>query len=259
LVDLSKFFGAIILVQIKCGDRQFNNIQAVIFDKDGTLVNSANFWRELGIKRARLIDAQIPGIGEPLLMAFGIQDDYLDPTGLMAVGSRYENEIASAAYIAETGRGWLESLSIAKKSFQEADQFLQNRSQEKPLFSGVLDCIKAFSESGLKIGIISADTTANIKIFIEQYHLSNYVQFGLGSDPEGFIKPDPRLFIQTCQSLAVAPEHTLMVGDAEGDIIMAKQANAAGAIGICWGQPQAVHLRNADVAIADLNQLSVIS
>ena len=109
---------------IRCGDpagicsavRVFRNIEAVIFDKDGTLEDSQSYLRELGIKRARLIDAQIPGIGEPLLMAFGMQNNQLDPAGLMAVGSRYENEIAAAAYIAETGRSWFESLAIARSS-----------------------------------------------------------------------------------------------------------------------------------------------
>jgi phosphoglycolate phosphatase len=51
---------------------------------------------------------------------FGIEGDTLDPTGLMAVGSRRENEIAAAAYIAETGRGWIESLAIARSAFEEA-------------------------------------------------------------------------------------------------------------------------------------------
>lgn len=91
------------MVNIRCGKIEFNNIQAIIFDKDGTLEDSQNFLRELSIRRARLLDAQIPGIGEPLLMAFGLQDNYLDPTGLMAVGSRQENLIAAAAYIAEKG------------------------------------------------------------------------------------------------------------------------------------------------------------
>ncbi|HEY9633534.1 MAG TPA: HAD family hydrolase, partial [Coleofasciculaceae cyanobacterium] len=94
------------MVTIRCRDVTFSNIQAVIFDKDGTLEDSQVFLRELGQKRSRIIDAQIPGIGEPLLMAFGINGDTLDPTGLMAVGSRRESEIAAAAYIAETGRGW---------------------------------------------------------------------------------------------------------------------------------------------------------
>jgi phosphoglycolate phosphatase len=246
--------GRNILVKITVKDREFVNIEGIIFDKDGTLVNSANFWREIGLKRARLIDAQIPGIGEPLLMAFGIQDDYLDPAGLMAVGSRYENEIAAAAYIAETGRGWLESLAIAQKSFQEADQFIENRAETSPLFSGVLDSLKALSESGLKIGLVSADKTANVRNFIREYHLSDFIHFGLGSDPDGFIKPDPRLYLQVCENLGVAPENTLMIGDAESDIIMAKQAKAAGAIAIAWGKPTKI---KAEVAIANLSEIRI--
>ena len=68
-----------------------------LFDKDGTLEDSAAYLRNLGQKRSRLIDAQIPGTQDPLLMAFGIDRDCLDPTGLLAVGSRRENEIAAAA------------------------------------------------------------------------------------------------------------------------------------------------------------------
>ena len=44
---------------ITCKHRIFNNIDAIIFDKDGTLADSENFLRELAFKRARLIDAQI--------------------------------------------------------------------------------------------------------------------------------------------------------------------------------------------------------
>ena len=88
---------------IQCGTTRFENIEAVIFDKDGTLANSQIFLRNLAQKRARLIDAQIPGVQEPLLMAFGVESDRLNPAGLMAVGTRLENEIAAAAYVAETG------------------------------------------------------------------------------------------------------------------------------------------------------------
>ena len=40
---------------------QFQDIKAIIFDKDGTLEDSQSFLRELAYKRARLIDSQIPG------------------------------------------------------------------------------------------------------------------------------------------------------------------------------------------------------
>lgn len=245
------------MATIRCQNVTFPNIQAILFDKDGTLEDSQIFLRELGQKRSRLIDAQIPGIGEPLLMAFGIDGDTLNPTGLMAVGSRRENEIAAAAYIAETGRGWLESLAIARNAFEEADRYLKNTTNTSPLFAGSLEVLKILSEAGLKLGILSAATTASVQAFVKRHQLDPYIQLQQGVD-EGPSKPDPALFLQACQSLGVEPAATLMVGDAAGDIEMARHAGAAGCIGICWGDATAAYLKAADVAIAQLDEIQLL-
>lgn len=226
-----------------------------MFDKDGTLEDSQEYLRSLGQKRSRLIDAQIPGIGEPLLMAFGIMDNTLDPTGLLAVGSRGETEIAAAAYIAETGRSWLKSKEIARRAFEEADQFIGTA--PSPLFVGSLEVLQYLSAAGLKLGILSAASTARVQAFVERHCLNNYVQLQMGVD-QGPSKPDPALFLQACQKLGVEPSATLMVGDSSGDIEMARAAGAAGCIGICWGNPTAVHLDTADVAIAQLNEIQIL-
>ena len=245
------------MVTIRCRDVTFLNIQAIVFDKDGTLEDSQIFLRELGQKRSRLIDAQIPGIGEPLLMAFGINGNTLDPTGLMAVGSRRESEIAAAAYIAETGRGWLESLAIAHNAFEEADRYLKETANTSPLFAGSLEVLKYLWEAGLKLGILSAASTARVQAFVKRHQLDPYLQLQQGVD-EGPSKPDPALFLQACQTLGVEPESTLMVGDSAGDIEMAQRAGAAGCIGICWGTPKAAHLEAADVAIAQLDEIQLL-
>lgn len=245
------------MVTIICQDQKFFNIQAIIFDKDGTLENSQNYLRELGIKRSRLIDAQIPGIGEPLLMAFGITQNILDPTGLMAVGSRYENKIAAAAYIAETGRSWFESLTIAENAFTEADNYM-GKAKTSPLFTGCLETLKYLAEAGLKLGILSADSTGNVEKFVKDHQLSDYIQLAMGAD-QGLNKPEPDLFIKACQKLGVEPQSTLMVGDAQGDIEMAKAASSAGVIGICWNSRQPGHLQQADVFITQLDQIQLIN
>lgn len=245
------------MVTIQCQDKIFPNIQAVLFDKDGTLEDSQSFLRELGIKRARLIDAQIPGIGEPLLMAFGIVDNYLDLTGLMAVGTRQENEIAAAAYIAETGKSWSESRTIAYQAFMDADQYLQRNPQTTPVFSGALELLKILASAGIKIGIVSADSTMNIQRFVQYHQLTEIVQVMLGAD-QRFKKPDPAVFLQACQILDVKAECTLMVGDAQGDIDMAKQAFSGGVIGVSWHPSTVSSLKNADVVISQFDQISIL-
>lgn len=241
------------MVTIRVRDRTFSNIEAVIFDKDGTLEDSEESIRTLGQKLTRIIDAQIPGIGEPLLMAFGIEGDRLDPAGLLAVGSRRESEIAAAAYVAETGRGWLESLAIARRSFAEADQVLKNTAPS-PLFIGSLEVLQFLSQAGLKLGILSASSTPRVQAFVQHHQLGDYIQLQMGVD--GTIsKPDPALFIEACQKLDVKPEFTLMVGDSVGDIEMARKAGAAGCIGISW---KGHKLAGADVAIAQLDEIQVL-
>ncbi|MDY6939603.1 MAG: HAD family hydrolase [Cyanobacteriota bacterium] len=245
------------MVAIRIRDVVFSDIQAIIFDKDGTLEDSQTFLRNLGQKRSRLVDAQIPGAGESMLIAYGIEGERLDPAGLLAVGSRHENEIAAAAYIAETGRGWLESLETARNAFKEADRILKDTDAvPSPLFVGSLEVIEQLWKAGLKLGILSADTTARVQRFIDHYQLDRYIQMGMGVD-RGPSKPDPSLFLQACQSLDVPPERALMVGDSPLDIDMARNAGAAGCIGICWGRPEAAHLEAADVVISQLDEIKI--
>lgn len=241
---------------IICKKKIFENIKAIIFDKDGTLADSENFLRELAFKRARLIDAQIPGIYEPLLMAFGVENDYLNPTGLMAVGSNKENQIVSAGYIAETGRSWFESLAIAEQCFTNAEKSFPSRGNTSPLFTGSLEILQTLKQEGLKIAILSADTTVGVQEFVENHQLTTYIDLIMGVD-SGLSKPDPRLYLQACDKLGVKPENSLMIGDSQGDIAMAKNAQAGGVIGICWKYPQAPHLESADVVISDLAQLQL--
>ncbi len=242
------------MATIKCRNITFDNIQAILFDKNGTLEDSETYLRSLAQKAARLIDAQVPGIGEPLLMAFGINGNILDPAGLISVASRRETEVAAAAYIAETGRGWFESLKIARQALDEAEKYIEQT--PSPLFVGSLDLLKYLQEGGLKLGILSAATTEEVHNFVENHQLSDYIQLEMGVD-EGPSKPDPVLFLQACQALGVQPSATLMVGDSVGDMQMARNAKAAGCIGITWVD-KSDNVRGADVVINLLDEIQIL-
>lgn len=244
-------------VAIACKDLRLDNIKAIIFDKDGTLENSLEFWRGVGTERARLIDAQIPGVGEPLLMAFGILDNTLDSSGLIAVGSKLENEIAAAAYIAETGRSWHEARKIAQEAFAEVaeSKYLVKNPQTAPLFSDVRNTLATLTNAGIKIGILSADSSQEVEKFIASHQLQQYIQLAMGTDGE-IVKPDSRLYLQACQVLDVTSAETLMVGDSIGDITMAQTAGAAGTVGIC--RYPNISIAQANVQISNLEEIKVL-
>ena len=242
------------MVTIKCKNIAFSHIEAILFDKNGTLEDSESYLITLAQKATQIIDAQIPGIGEPLLMAFGINGDFLDPAGLISVASRKETEVAAAAYIAETGRGWFESLKIARQALEEADQYVSKT--PSPLFVGSLEVLQSLSVAGLKLGILSAATTEDVEKFVINHQLSDYLQLEKGVD-ESPSKPDPALFLEACQALGVAPGATLMVGDSVGDMQMARDAKAAGCIGITW-IGRADNVKGADVVINQLDEIQII-
>jgi phosphoglycolate phosphatase len=233
----------------------FSNIQAILFDKDGTLEDSKEYLRKQGQKVAQIIDEQVSGVGKPLLLAFGIHEENLDPAGLLAVGSSRETEIAAAAYIAETGLRWFDSLIMARRAFKEAERFVSKT--PSPMFVGSREVLKNLSEAGLKLGILSAATFEEVHAFVRHHQLNDYIQVQIGVD-DGPSKPDPVLFWQACQSLGVEPLSTLMVGDSVGDMQMARNANAAGCIGISWlGELE--NLEGANVLISQLNEIEVIT
>ncbi len=241
------------MVTIKCRNVTFSNIQAILFDKNGTLEDSEAYLRSLAQKSARIVDAQIPGIGEPLLMAFGVNGSTLDPAGLIAVASRRETEIAIAAYIAETGKGWFESLAIARQALADAEKYIGTT--PAPMYVGSVEVLRNLSQAGLKIGILSAATLSEVRAFVNHHQLNDYIQSLIGVD-EGPSKPDPVLFLQACNSLGVEPNTTLMVGDSVGDMQMARNAKAAGCIGITWIN-KSENIRGADVAIAQLDEIQI--
>jgi phosphoglycolate phosphatase len=243
---------------LRCQDRTFENIQAIVFDKDGTLAEVESYLKSLGQKRARLVDAKIPGVQEPLMLAFGMEALGISPMGLLAVGSRRENEIAAAAYVAETGRDWAEALMVAAVAFQEADSYLTPKASHTPLLPHIGDWLSELQQSGLKLGILSADTTDNVKAFIDTSGLSSRIHAYQGVDEMGMSKPDPRLYEAICQKLDVLPQQTLIIGDSTLDMQMARAAGSAGCIGVTWGWKMPVAIAQATCSIDEPQELKVV-
>jgi phosphoglycolate phosphatase len=225
------------MATVFCNGVQFDGIDAILFDQDGTLSNSHQFLRHLGEKRADCIATIVPNLKSSILTTFGFEQDDFNPSGLLAVGTREENEIGIAALIAQTGYDWIEAKTIAQSSFQLADQQLPRKATLTPPFEGIVELLESLTS--LKLGVLSSDSTDNIQEFVDHYKLSHYFQTIIGAQA-GISKPNPALLTLACRSLGVEPQNTLMIGDTLADIKLTQLS-----IGVTWGGSTVAQLAEA--------------
>jgi phosphoglycolate phosphatase len=235
------------------GDRVLPDVGGIVWDKDGTLADSFPFLLELAQRRANRIEKQVPGLRAALLTAWGA-NGALDPTGLMAVGTRHDNEIAAAAYLAAQGCGWVAALALVREAFVAADQAVTSKASLTPPFPGIASLLETCHGLGLPMAVISGDTTAHVAEFLQQYGLDRWMTWSRGSNRD-LAKPDPALFHQVCDRLNVPPSEVWVIGDSELDGVLARQGGAAGWISVTWGgSPPAA---TADAVVDQVSQLAV--
>lgn len=245
------------MVAIECAGCRFEPVEAILFDKDGTLAQVEAYLRHLGQKRARLIDAQAPGVEAPLALAFGLETEGLNPTGLLAVGSRRENAIAAAAYVAETGRGWIDALDLVETAFAEADSYLTPKAAQTPPVAGALVLLNQLRSAPLKLGLISSDSQVQVEDFVTTHSLTQCLDHWQGIQPPFLTKTDPGFLEQACAALTVASARVLIVGDSAADLKLATVGNTAGFIGFTGGWQRPFAIAGAAITTADLGQIRV--
>ncbi|MCS7031964.1 MAG: HAD family hydrolase [Gloeomargarita sp. SKYG116] len=232
-------------------------IQAVVWDKDGTLADTLDYWRQVGEQRLQCLEAKAPGVAHRLRRAFGFKNGALEPGGLLATGSRYENEIAAAAYVAELGWDWQSALHLVRDIFQQVEREGPSV-QTIPLRHGAREVLQQLAQAGYRQAILSADISPNVQAFVAHNQLHDLLDYYTGIDlPPS--KPDPQALLHTCQILGVDPSQTVMVGDSPVDMEMAKRAGCAAAIAVSWGFHQGHKLAPlADSVISDWSQIQVL-
>ncbi len=182
-----------------------------------------------------------------MLSAFGLKGNAIDPAGLLAVGSRYENEIAAAACIAATGQGWIAAIAIAQKAFRQAEVSLSPKVDSNPFVAGRFVAAQTAEGSQSQIRHCFFGHPPEVAAFVEQYQLRE-ISWYCGAAPACLPKTHPDLLQIACEAMAVDPAATLVIGDSAADLALARQG-AAGFLGMTGGWQQAPQLDSLDLAV----------
>jgi len=183
-----------------------HKISAVIFDIDGTLVDSFSAYLSVfnrGISRYKLGPVSREFLADCVKEA-------------MSLG-----EILRRIFSSDVDELLIEN---CKREIQEL--FLKVEMDEAKTFPGVDELFNKLKNSGIKIGIATGRMT------FPEYEWNRFRSFGLDKFIDAIVttrevqarKPAPDVIIECAKRLNVPPEECLVVGDTESDIIAAREA-----------------------------------
>lgn len=188
-------------------------IQGVIFDLDGTLLNTLD----------DLCDST-----NYALKQFGYPARTLDEVRSF-VGNGVKKLIERAIPNGCANENFEKCLAVFKEHYK------QNMYNKTAPYSGVLNMLKELRIKGIKIAVVSNKFDTAVKELCKKY-FGDLVQVAIGENEAAGVrkKPAPDSVFKAMQDLKLSVEDVIYVGDSETDVQTAKNAKID-CIGCTWG------------------------
>lgn len=124
------------------------------------------------------------------------------------------------------------------------------------LFPHVLDTIKKMRDGGLLLAICSSRGRPTLDGFVQSFALEDYVDMVVSANDVQHGKPNPEPVEKILSALQVKAEEAMVVGDANYDILMGRNAGCR-TCGVTYGNQSAEELlaAGADCLIDDFAEL----
>ena len=210
-------------------------LQAVIFDMDGVLVDSEPWHYEIECKLFEELGLDVPE--EVHLTYVGTDADHL----YSDLKRRYNLSMSVPELIE-----WDSKYRV--EIFRE-----MNNIQPNP---GLVDLLKEIRSCGLKIGLATSSIYELVKIILEKCGINSYFESIVTTDLAGKSKPAPDVYLMAARNIGVAPENCMVIEDSTNGI---KAAKSAGMYCIAY-QPHNDLLQdgsNADKLIHSFKEITV--
>ncbi|BAQ10234.1 HAD-superfamily hydrolase, subfamily ia, variant 3 [Bacillus sp. OxB-1] len=236
------------------------DVDTVLFDKDGTLIDFPSIWIPWVEDAVRYLRERIAGIDispAEAKQAIGVDvtDGSVDPRSPLAIASIEESITILAFLLYQKGLSWDSAVIYARECIAYADK-RQNDSTSLQAVERISDLLGEMKKRGMRLGVLTADDTDKARKQLEELQLGSYFDFVIGSDLVERGKPFPDMAYLARDRYGVDLQRAAMIGDTNADIQLGKRAGVKLTIGIAsYTKGKTGHLQDADYKICNYGEL----
>jgi putative hydrolase of the HAD superfamily len=176
-------------------------IQAVIFDFDGTIIDTETIWFQ-AYKEVLLEEFGIELPLEEFAKIIGTTDEVLFQYIENQVGMKVDSHVIH---------------QLTDQRFLEKKGILDVR-------EGVREKLNEAKQLGLKIGLASSSSREWVEGFLRQFDLWDYFSVIKTKEDVVKVKPDPALYLRALDELKVDPQEALAIEDSANGALAAVEA-----------------------------------
>lgn len=225
-------------------------IRAILFDKDGTLVDFDKTWFAISCELASRSAAGDDVLAKSLLDAGGYdwQAEKFRANSAIAAGT--VEDIVALWHPDDTQAQRLERI-------REYDSYgVEEGAKQAVAVEALKETLQHLKNSGFLLGIATNDLEAGARATANALGISDLLSVIIGYDTAARAKPHADPLLHFADMVGVAPEHVAMVGDNPHDMECAHAAHAGLAVGVLTGNsPREVLEPLADIVLPSIADL----
>lgn len=230
--------------------------KAIIFDKDGTLMDFDSFWVTVTHKvitdlkkKTGLMDVN----EDEILTALGVENGVTNIEGILCQGT-YQ-QMGEIMYNILKKHGCQFSVEQLTKYMIESYHHNYEKGIIKPTCNNICEVLSKLKYHGIKLAIVTTDDLFGVKKCLKTLDIEKCIDLIYTDDGYFLPKPDPNCIFDILKKEGLFKSEVVMVGDTLTDTTFAKNCGIE-AIGVAKNDAnRKILAEQADKVIPDLSYI----